>query len=150
MKGAIKRMSNFDLSLFNQFLSEQTEEPRTTINQMLQVNHKSFQLTVADFTEIAEERKQHFKDHHLFDFSWEKSQAVAGFLAKEALFYKSDYLEHFSICQELFYYLRAYHSGAITDQEILEEIERRYEKYQGDIETLQGSFEDFPELEEEE
>ena len=38
----------------------------------------------------------------------------------------------------------------ITDQEILEEIERRYQKYQGDVEALQGSFEDFPELEEEE
>lgn len=143
-------MSNFDVSLFNQFLSEQKEEPRTTINQVLQVNHKSFQLSVADFREIAEERKQHFKNYHLLDFSWENAQTVAHFLAKEPFSYKSDYLEHFSICQELFYYLRAYHSGSITDQEILEEIERRYQKYQGDIEALQGSFEDFPELEEEE
>ena len=90
------------------------------------------------------------RNYHLLDFSWENSQTVAHFLAKEPFSYKSDYLEHFSICQELFYYLRAYHSGSITDQEILEEIERRYQKYQGDVEALQGSFEDFPELEEEE
>ena len=143
-------MTNFDLSLFNQLLAEQKEETRTTINQALQANHKSFQLSVAEFTEIAEERAQLFKDHHLFDFSWENSQTVARFLAEQPIYYKSEYMEHYSICQALFYYLRAYHLGKVSDQDILEEIERRYQKYQGDLDLLQGSFEDFPDLDSEE
>ncbi|EOH75068.1 DUF6323 family protein [Enterococcus malodoratus] len=140
-------MTQFDLSLFNQYLSERKEEPRTKINQELQVSNKSYQLSAADFSELAEERNQLFKEHHLLDFSWENSQALAGFLVTEPLFYKSDYLEHLSVCQAIFYYLRAYHPGQITDQEIIDEIQRRYQTYQGDLEMLQGSFEDFPDME---
>ncbi|MGO3602725.1 MAG: DUF6323 family protein [Enterococcus malodoratus] len=140
-------MTQFDLSLFNQYLSERKEEPRTKINQELQVSSKSYQLSAADFSELAEERNQLFKEHHLLDFSWENSQALAGFLVTELLFYKSDYLEHLSVCQAIFYYLRAYHPGQITDQEIIDEIQRRYQTYQGDLEMLQGSFEDFPDME---
>lgn len=140
-------MTQFDLSLFNQYLSERKEEPRTKINQELQVSSKSYQLSAADFSELAEERNQLFKEHHLLDFSWENSQALAGFLVTEPLFYKSDYLEHLSVCQAIFYYLRAYHPGQITDQEIIDEIQRRYQTYQGDLEMLQGSFEDFPDME---
>ncbi|WP_251867287.1 DUF6323 family protein [Enterococcus malodoratus] len=140
-------MTQFDLSLFNQYLSERKEEPRTKINQELQVSNKSYQLSAADFSELAEERNQLFKEHHLLDFSWENSQALAGFLVTEPLFYKSDYLEHLSICQAIFYYLRGYHPGQITDQEIIDEIQRRYQTYQGDLEMLQGSFEDFPDME---
>ncbi|HCM87553.1 MULTISPECIES: DUF6323 family protein [Enterococcus] len=140
-------MTQFDLSLFNQYLSERKEEPRTKINQELQVSSKSYQLSAADFSELAEERNQLFKEHHLLDFSWGNSQALAGFLVTEPLFYKSDYLEHLSVCQAIFYYLRAYHPGQITDQEIIDEIQRRYQTYQGDLEMLQGSFEDFPDME---
>ncbi|WP_258956395.1 hypothetical protein [Enterococcus malodoratus] len=43
--------------------------------------------------------------------------------------------------------MRAYHPGQITDQEIIDEIQRRYQTYQGDLEMLQGSFEDFPDME---
>lgn len=143
-------MTQFDLTLFNQFLAQQNDNPRTAINHALQANQKSFQLSVADFSELAEERKQLFTEHHLVDFSWQNAQALAGFLAEEAIFYKSDFLEHLSVCQVLFYYLRSYHSGHVTDQEILEAIEGRYQKYQGDLDMLQGSFEDFPELEEDE
>ncbi|MDU5333377.1 DUF6323 family protein [Enterococcus sp.] len=143
-------MTKFDLTLFNYFLTEQTEESRTQINQQLLKNHKSYQLSAADFSEIAEERKQLFKEHHLIDFSWDNSQLVANFLASEPILYRSDYVEHLSVCQAIFYYLRAYHSYQVTDQEILEEIERRYRKYDSDLEMLQGSFEDFPELEEDE
>ena len=150
MKGVDRAMTNFDLSLFNQLLAEQKEETRTTINQALQANHKSFQLSVAEFTEIAEERAQLFKDHHLLDFSWENSQTVARFLAEQPIYYKSEYMEHYSICQALFYYLRAYHPGQVSDQDILEEIEQRYQKFQGDLDLLQGSFEDFPNLDSEE
>ncbi|MGM0169557.1 hypothetical protein IGI39_003873 [Enterococcus sp. AZ135] len=141
-------MSKFDLSLFNQFLSQQKENPRSVINQELKANHKAFQLSIEDFSEISEERKQLFKEHHLMDFSWANSQSIGSFLVSEPIFYKSDYLAHYSILQAVFYYLRSYHPGGITDQEIMEEIERRYQKYQGDVEMLQGSFEDFPELEE--
>lgn len=140
-------MTQFDLSLFNQYLSERKEEPQAKINQQLQVSSKSYQLSAADFSELAEERNQLFKEHHLLDFSWENSQALAGFLVTEPLFYKSDYLEHLSVCQAIFYYLRAYHPGQITDQEIIDEIQRRYQTYQGDLEMLQGSFEDFPDME---
>lgn len=143
-------MADFDLTLFNQLLAVQKEELRTAINQVLQTNHKSFQLSVEDFTEIAEERAQLFKDHHLLDFSWENSQTVARFLAEQPIYYKSEYMEQYSICQALFYYLRAYHPGQVSDQDILEEIERRYQKYQGDLDLLQGSFEDFPNLDSEE
>lgn len=141
-------MKEFDLSLFNNILTEQTEELRTKINQQLLKNQKNYQLSAADFSEIAAERKQLFKEHHLIDFSWDNSQLVASFLASEPIFYRSDYVEHLSVCQAIFYYLRAYHSNQVTDQEIIEEIERRYRKYDGDLEMLQGSFEDFPELEE--
>lgn len=150
MKGADTEMEQFDLTLFNRFLSEQKEEPREKINQQLQKSHKNYQLSAADITEIAEERTQLFKDHHLLDFSWENSQLVASFLASEPILYRSDFLEHFSVCQAIFYYLRAYHPSQVGDQEILEEIELRYQKYDGDLEMLQGSFEDFPELGEDE
>lgn len=142
-------MGEFDMTLFNQFLSQQTEEPRTMINRQLQKHHKNYQLTVADFSDLTEERNQLFKEHRLLDFIWQNSQQLALFLMDEPLFYKCDYLEHLSVCQAIFYYLRAYHPGQTTDQEIIEEIARRYQQFQGDLEQLQGSFEDFPGLEEE-
>ncbi|MGG5372917.1 DUF6323 family protein [Enterococcus sp. AZ196] len=141
-------MARFDLTLFNQFLTQQEASPRAVINQELQAKHKNFQLSVADFSEIAEERNQLFMEHHLLDFSWQNTHTIAYFLVSEPLFYKSDYLEHLSVCQAIFYYLRAHHSGQMTDQEILEEIQERYQEYQGDLEMLQGSFEDFPDWEE--
>lgn len=150
MKGVGRVMTNIDLSLFNQLLIGQKEAPRTAINQVLQQTHRGFQLSIVDFSEIAEERAKLFKEHHLLDFSWENSQAVACFLAEQPIYYKSEYMEHYSICQALFYYLRAYHPGQVSDQDILEEIERRYQKYQGDLDLLQGSFEDFPDLDLEE
>lgn len=143
-------MAQFDLSLFNQFLSEALEEPRETLNQQLQAQNKHYQLSVADFTEIAEERNQLFQDHHLLDFRWDNTLTLARFLATEPILYKSDYLEHLAACQAIFYYLRAYHPGQVADQAILEDIEERYRKYQGDLELLQGSFEDFPEGEDDE
>lgn len=140
-------MVKFDVLLFNQFLSDRQEEPRKKINQALQKRHAGFQLSEADFSDLAEERNQLFNENQLIDFSWNNSQTIANFLVTEPLFYKSDYLQHLSVCQAIFYYLRAYHPSQVTDLEILEDIERRYQKYQGDLETLQGSFEDFPELE---
>lgn len=142
-------MTQFDTSLFNQFLSLQTDDPQTKINELL-LNHKNFELSVADFSELTEERNKLFQEHHLLDFSWQNTQAIAGFLAKEQIYYKREYLEQLLVCQSIFYYLRAYHSGHITDQEILATIQQRYQKYQGDLELLQGSFEDFPVLEEDE
>lgn len=141
-------MKRFDSTLFNQSLSEQAPDVNLQINQWLKRGNKTYQLSLADFTAITDERKALFEEHHLVDFSWGNTNYFASFLALEPLFYKREYVTHLSACQSIFYYLRAYHSGSVTDEEIREAIEARYREYQGDLDRLIGSFEDFPALEE--
>ncbi|WP_430621868.1 DUF6323 family protein [Enterococcus sp. DIV0800] len=147
MKGADQEMGRFDPALFNEFLQKNLESPRVEINRLLRANHKNFQLSVGDIQLLNQERQQLFKDYHLVDFSWQNTQALADFLAKERIYYRRDYVEQLNVCQSIFYYLRSYHSSGVTDQEIIETIQQSYEVYHGDLEQLQGFFEDFPALE---
>lgn len=137
----------FDVSLFNSLLPVPIEALQHLINDALVKANKPYQLTITELKGLAEERKQLFEEHQIVDFSWASTESLALFLSSEALFYKGDYLAAVSVCQAIFYYLREYHTGQVTDHEILEAIEARYENCEGNLELLMGSFEDDPELE---
>lgn len=132
-------MVNYDVLLFNE---EDKQQLVQKVNQVLRLNGQSFTLTIADVEQILDSREQAMLDHHLIDFSLNNLVHFMEGIAKRRRMSKSEYLNIVEVLQESFYYLHSIHPA--EDERLLEIIWRLYEKFDGNLEYIQGYIEDFP------
>lgn len=132
-------MAQYNLSLFNQ---QEKLQMTQQINQLLQLNNQSFRLTAADVETVLDNRNQTLKDHHLIDFSLSNTLHFMEQAAQERRMTKRDYLTMVEVLQESFYYLHSLHPA--EDEVLWEKLQEIYEKFDGNLEYLQGYIEDFP------
>lgn len=132
-------MEQYDLSLFN---NQEKLQIIQQVNQVLQLNHQSFTLTTADVEEVLDNRTQTLKDHHLIDFRLTNTMHFMEQAAQERRMTKTDYLYLVEILQESFYYLQSIQPT--EDEALWEWLQEIYEKFDGNLEYLQGYIEDHP------
>ncbi|MEO1773182.1 DUF6323 family protein [Candidatus Enterococcus ferrettii] len=136
-------MENYDLSLFNQQTKLQIVQQ---VNQLLQLNNQSFSLTTVDVEEVLDNRDQALKDYQLIDFSLANTLHFMEQAAQERRMVKNEYLTMVEVLQESFYYLHSLQPA--EDETLWEKIQEIYEKFDGNLEYVQGYIEDFPTLKE--
>lgn len=132
-------MEQYDLVLFN---NQEKLQMTQQINQALQLNHQSFTVTTADVEEVLDNRTQTLKDHHLIDFRLTNTMHFMEQAAQERRMTKTDYLYLVEILQESFYYLQSIQPA--EDEALWEWLQEIYEKFDGNLEYLQGYIEDHP------
>lgn len=134
-------MAKYDLMLFNE---EDKLQMVQKVNQVLQENNQSFALSTTDVKQVLDNRKQALVDHHLIDFSLDNTLHLMEQAAKQQRMSKSEYLNMVEVLQESFYYLHSIQP--IEDEALWEMIWEIYQKFDGNLEYLQGYIEDFPDL----
>lgn len=134
-------MTKYDLMLFKEKDKLQMVQK---VNQVLQENNQSFALSTTDVKQVLDNRKQALVDHHLIDFSLDNTLHMMEQAAKEQRMSKSEYLNMVEVLQESFYYLHSLQP--VEDEALWEMIWEIYQKFDGNLEYLQGYIEDFPGL----
>ncbi|MHC5375155.1 DUF6323 family protein [Enterococcus sp. LJL120] len=134
-------MEDYGLSLFNEQNKLQLIQK---VNQVLQENKQSFQLTSADVEMVLDSREQALKDNHLIDFSLKNVSHFMEQIAQDEIMTKNQYLITVDVLQESFYYLHSIQPA--EDEAIWDKIWTIYKMFDGNLEYLQGYIEDFPDL----
>ncbi|HGF7252986.1 TPA: hypothetical protein ACF3EV_001454 [Enterococcus faecium] len=132
-------MEKFNLVLFNE---EDKQLLVQKINQVLQIHNQNFTLSVVDVEQVLDGWVHALLDNHLIDFSLRNTLYLMQQTAKKNRMLKSEYLNIVETLQESFYYLHSIHQT--EDEELWEIIWNLYEKFDGNLEYVQGYIEDFP------
>ena len=136
-------MERYDVSLFNEADKQLLKQKA---NQVLKINQQSFLLSTIDVQQVLDGRKQALLDNHLIDFSLHNTLHFMEQVAQKQQLSKGEYLTIVEVLQECFYYLHSLHS--VEDEALWEIIWALYEKFDGNLEYVQGAVEDFSGLKE--